>query len=123
MIKRKEDVSVRAVKEAQGGKGEIYFHDWLTSGEAYSLGRVFSKLVIPPGCSIGVHQHIGEFEAFYVLSGQARVTDGNMVYTLKPGDMNLCREGDFHGVENAAKEDLVLMALIMNVPEDEKKDR
>lgn len=29
MIKRKEDIQIRTVKEAQKGKGEIYFHDWL----------------------------------------------------------------------------------------------
>lgn len=115
MIKRKSDINIRTVKEAQGGKGEIYFHDWLTKDEAYNLGRVFSKLVIPSGSSIGVHQHVGEFEAFYVLSGQATVTDGSDVVELYPGDMNLCREGDFHGVENRGKEDLVLLALIMNV--------
>ena len=49
MIKRKEDIQVRIVKEAQKGKGEIYFHDWLTKDEAYGLGRVFSRLVIPSG--------------------------------------------------------------------------
>lgn len=113
MIKRKADINIRTVNEAQGGKGKIYFHDWLTKDEACNHGRVFSKLVIPPGSSIGIHQHIGEFEAFYVLSGQAFVTDGDEVIELYPGDMNLCREGDFHGVENRGNEDLVLLALIM----------
>ncbi len=113
MIKRKENITVRPVKEAQGGKGEIYFHDWLTKDEAYGLGRVFSKLVIPPGCSIGVHQHVGEFEAFYVLEGEATVTDGAETVLLNPGDMNLCREGQFHGVENCGSRDLVLLALIL----------
>ena len=116
MIKRKEDIEIRTVKEAQKGNGEIYFHDWLTKDEACGLGRVFSKLVIPPGSSIGVHQHIGEFEAFYVLEGQATVTDSGDIFVLNPGDMNLCREGDFHGVENCTDMNLVLMALIMNVP-------
>lgn len=116
MIKRKEDIQVRIVKEAQKGKGEIYFHDWLTKDEAYGLGRVFSRLVIPSGSSIGVHQHVGEFEAFYVLEGQATVTDGDKIEVLNPGDMNLCREGDFHGVENCGDTDLVLLALIMNTP-------
>lgn len=116
MIKRKQDIQIRTIKEAQNGKGEVFFHDWLTKDEAYGLGRVFSKLVIPPGSSIGVHQHLGEFEAFYVLEGQATVTDGEVVAVLNPGEMNLCREGDFHGVENCTDKDLILLALIMNVP-------
>ena len=48
MIKRKEEINIRPVKGAQGGKGQVYFHDWLTKEEACNLGRVFSKLVIPP---------------------------------------------------------------------------
>lgn len=116
MIRRKEEINIRPVKGAQGGKGQVYFHDWLTKEEACNLGRVFSKLVIPPGSSIGVHQHNGEFEAIYVLEGQATVTDGDETVVLNPGDMNLCREGDFHGVENCGDQDLVMIALIMYTP-------
>lgn len=113
MIRRKDDVRIRKVQNAQGGEGEVFFHDWLLPEEAYDHGRVFSKLVIPPGSSIGVHQHKQEFEAFYVLSGVATVTDGEDIHELYAGDMNLCREGDFHGVKNNGSEELVLMALIM----------
>ena len=34
------------------------FHDWLLPEEAAHHGRVFSKVVIPAGSSIGYHQHI-----------------------------------------------------------------
>ncbi|MDO4166893.1 MAG: cupin domain-containing protein [Eubacteriales bacterium] len=115
MIRRKEDVRIRTVKEAQGGKGEVYFHDWLLPEEAPGHGRVFSTLVIPPGASIGFHEHHGDFEAFYVMEGVATVTDGEQVTELYPGDMTLCPEGAGHGTENRGDQDLVLMALIMNV--------
>lgn len=114
MIRRKEDVRIRKVSNAMGGEGDVYFHDWLLPEEAYDHGRVFSKLVIPPGCSIAPHQHQEEFEAFYVLDGTATVTDGTEVTQLHEGDMNLCKDGDIHGVKNNGSSDLVLMALIMN---------
>ena len=114
MIRRKEGIRIREVKNAMNGKGTVCFHDWLLPEEAAGHGRVFSKLVIPPGCSVGYHQHNNEFEAFYVLEGQATVTDGEETFVLNEGDMNLCRNGDFHGVENCTEKDLVLMALIMN---------
>jgi quercetin dioxygenase-like cupin family protein len=115
MIRQKDEVRIRKVSNAQGGKGDIFFHDWLLPEEAPGHGRVFSKLVIPSGCSIGPHPHNGEFEAFYVLEGTATVTDGDTVVEVPAGGMNLCREGDVHGVENKTGEDLVLMALIMKV--------
>lgn len=114
MIRRKEDIRVRTVKGAQGGTGEVYFHDWLLPEEASGHGRVFSTLVIPPGASIGFHEHHGEFEAFYVMAGVATVTDGDQIEELHPGDMTLCKDGDGHGTENRGDTDLVLMALIMN---------
>lgn len=114
MVRRKGDVRMRKVQNAQGGEGEVCFYDWLLPEEAAGHGRVFSKLVIPAGSSIGRHQHNGEFEAFYVLEGTATVTDGDSVMELYEGDMNLCRDGEFHGVENRGARDLVLIALIMN---------
>lgn len=59
----------------QGGDNEDIFYDWLLSEEAKGHGRVFSKLVISPGVSIGYHEHIGELGVLYILSGEAIVND------------------------------------------------
>ena len=114
MIRRKEQIRIREVPHAQGGAGSVFFHDWLLPEEAKGHGRVFSKIVLPVGSSIGPHRHTGEFEAFYVLSGKARVTDGDCTVELAPGDMHLCRDGDLHGVACAGDEPLEILALIMN---------
>lgn len=114
MIRKQSEVRVRTVNRAQQGKGAVDFHDWLLPEEARGHGRVFSKVVIPPGCSIGYHQHQGEFEAYYILSGEALVRDGEEAVRLYPGDMNLCPDGCWHGIENAGQTDLELIALIMN---------
>lgn len=114
MVRRKDEVRIRQVANAQNGKGEVFFHDWLLPEEAKGHGRVFSKVVIPAGSSIGYHQHIGEFEAYYVLEGKGILRDGDEVTEINVGDMNLCPDGCFHGIENAGDTDLVLIALIMN---------
>ena len=117
MIRRKEDIKVRNVKNAQGGDGEVRFYDWLLPEEALGHGRVFSKLVIPPHASIGYHEHEGEFEAYLVLSGEATVNDNGEEIILHEGDMHLCKDGSGHGTRNNSEQDLVLMALIMNTLE------
>ncbi len=115
MIRRKEEVRVRKVENAQGGEGTVTFYDWLLPEEAKGHGRVFSKLVIPPGASIGYHGHDGEFEAYLVLSGEAEVNDNGEKAVLHAGDVNLCRDGQSHGTRNCSKdEDLVLLALILD---------
>lgn len=114
MVRRKEEIRIRPVKNAQGGEGEVTFYDWLLPEEAAGHGRVFSKLVIPPGSSIGNHAHDGEFEAFYVLSGEAVVNDNGKEVILHEGDMHMCVNGESHGTKNESEQDLVLMALIMN---------
>ena len=114
MIRRKEDVRIRKVNGAQGGEGEVVFYDWLLPEEAPGHGRVFSKLVIPPGASLGYHQHEGEFEAYYVLSGEAVVDDNGTEQVLHAGDMAYCKDGDGHSTRNDSNEDLVLLVLIMN---------
>ncbi len=114
MIRRSDEIGERRVKNARGGDGEVIFHDWLLADDAKGHGRLFSKLVIPSGASIGYHEHSSEFETFYIISGEATVDDNGTEVVLKPGDMHTCKDGDGHGVRNNGTEDLVLIALILN---------
>lgn len=114
MVRRKDEVRIRRVEKPMGGAGEVFFHDWLLPEEAPGHGRVFSKVVVTPGSAIGYHQHKGEFEAVYIVEGVATLHDGEQFTKLYPGDMNLCKNGDFHGISNEESTDLVMLALIMN---------
>jgi quercetin dioxygenase-like cupin family protein len=118
MIRRQNDIRVRNVENAQGGDGTVTFYDWLLPEEAAGHGRTFSRLVIPPGASIGYHEHSGEFEAYIVISGEATVDDNGTEVILHEGDVNICKDGQGHGTKNNSDEDLVLMALIMNTLEN-----
>ena len=117
MVRRKEEITVRRKENARGGEKEVFFHDWLLPEEAAGHGRVFSKIVIPSGASIGYHEHSGEFETFYVISGEATVNDNGTEVVLNPGDMHLCPSGSSHSVKNNGKEDLIMIALILNAAE------
>lgn len=56
---------VKAEKKANG-KGEITINHLLGANE---LGGndMFAKVVIPPGCSIGYHEHHGNTETYHIL--------------------------------------------------------
>ncbi|MCC8126924.1 MAG: cupin domain-containing protein [Clostridiales bacterium] len=116
MIKRKADIGETVVKNLQKGNGDTIFHHFMTKEESYQAGRVFAQVTLNPGCSIGVHEHHGEFEGYYILSGEALVTDNEETAILTPGDYHMCKDGDSHGIACYGDEALQFIALIINVP-------
>lgn len=114
MFRTSDAIRVRKVQNVRGGRGEVTFYDWMLPEEAPGHGRVFSKIVMPPGSSIGWHVHEKEFEAFYIISGQATINDNGEKIVLNPGDMHICLTGNGHETENLGSEVLVMQALVLN---------
>ena len=79
-------------------------------------GSMYAKMVLQPGSSIGWHQHLGETEPYYVLSGTGKYSDADGKERLiGPGDVCLIQCGGFHSVENtSAVQPLEIMALKLN---------
>jgi len=114
MIRRKAERPVNVSDNRYGGAGRGGMAAILNGQEELGgKGRLFSHITLRPGCGIGVHSHEGEWEAFYILSGQAQLTDGGQVHTLAAGDVHLCPAGHSHGVHNAGTETLEMVALIL----------
>ncbi len=55
--------------------------------------RIFSQVTIHPGCELGYHEHHGETETYYVLSGSATYIDNDKEYEIKAGDVTFCKDG------------------------------
>ena len=113
MYLKSEDVVMEAVENARGGKGTIYKTCFLTKEEMKDSSRLFGKVVIPPGCSVGYHEHHGEGEAYHFLQGKGLYNDNGNEYEVKAGDTTYTPDGCGHGVENIGDEDLILIALIL----------
>ena len=108
-----ETKPVQATEKA-GGKGTITICHLLGQEELDGKCAMFSKVIIPPLCSIGVHEHHGNTETYHILSGTALYNDNGKEVTLHAGATTFCPDGEKHGIENASKtEDLVFMALII----------
>lgn len=116
MIKRVEDMEVKVMHELQKGNGDVTFHTFMTKDEACGAGRTFARVTFTPGTSIGVHEHHGEFEGYYVLRGRALVTDNGATAVLNPGDYHMCRDGDSHGIACYGEEPMEIIAMIIHVP-------
>jgi quercetin dioxygenase-like cupin family protein len=113
VIQKHAELKTDVYKEFRGGKGEIFFEHFLDLHKSNGAGRVFSKVVIPPGASLGVHRHEGDCEVLYILKGEALFNDNGTEVKLGPGDVNFCRDGDSHSVENIGSGDLECIAVVL----------
>ena len=100
-------------EKLRGGNGIVKYYHVLSEEELNGHGRMYARLVLPPGASIGNHRHEGETEPYYILKGEADFTDNDGTVTrVGPGDCCVIGFGETHSIENVGNEDLELMALI-----------
>jgi len=70
-------------------------------------------LTIPPGASIGYHKHDVNEDAYIVISGTGVFKDSDgKEYNVEPGDMNIIRMGQMHGLANNGNVPLVVISVI-----------
>ena len=113
MIRTEKEMGIKHYAHMRGGKLSDSAVKFLEAADSYGAGSFFGKAAIPPGGSIGYHEHKGEFEIYYILEGTAKVNDAGKDAVLHPGDMMQCRDGSSHSIENIGDKDLVFLAMVL----------
>ena len=109
---RKEQYEI-AEKLGGTGKGKAYLYHIVSEENLYGQGRMYAKIVLPPGSTVGWHQHVGETEPYYILSGEGTFIDNDESRTtVHAGDICTILPGQCHSLENNSDQDLVFIALI-----------
>ena len=113
MIRTKDNQKTES-KCIRGGKGEVEMH-LIAEGadELYGKGRLFNRMVVAPGNSIGEHMHEGDNEIFYFISGTGEYNDNGTIVPVGPGDTTICNDGETHGLVNTGDVPLEFIALIL----------
>lgn len=75
--------------------------------------NLFARVIIAPHKTLEDHEHHGETEAYYILSGAGTYHDNGKDVPAKPGDVFFCEDGGCHGITCDTDEPLVFMALII----------
>lgn len=111
MVRKANVVEVQGLA---GGKGTAVVHHIVSEKELYGHGRMYAKVALKPGASVGWHRHVGETEPYYILSGEGIfVDDDGSRHKVWAGDVCTIVPGQCHSIENASKyQDLEFMALI-----------
>ena len=112
MTKEKEGEIIRE-DHAKGGEGYILKEPFLGQEELGENCRLFSRMTLPAGCGLGYHEHHGETETYYILSGSGVYNDNGKDIPAEAGDVFFCKDGDGHGMVNTGKYDLSFVALIL----------
>lgn len=113
MVKRIEAMKKEIREKMRGGNGNVELLHILEKDEMKGKVRLFAKVTLNPGCSIGEHDHVDEEEAYYILKGTGRVNDNGEYQTVQAGDVILTGNGAFHALENTGDEPLEFMAVVM----------
>jgi len=113
MIKRKSSYPVQKNENMRGGDGVVVMEHLLSPDELYDKGRLYAKLTLDPGCSIGYHVHEGEMESYYIVSGEAEVSDNGEIVRVFAGDTVWTKNGDGHSIKNVGVETLEFIAQII----------
>ena len=113
MIKRDGNYEKIVKEEMRGGAGKVVIEKlWDPESELKANNRLFAKLTLEPGSSIGFHKHENEEEVFVIIKGAAEADDNGKTETLYPGDTILTANGAGHSVKSVGDETLEMLAVI-----------
>ena len=112
MIRKADEFRIEYKEHMRGGDGTVQLTHFITGpAELEDKGRLFAKITLNPGCSIGYHVHEKDAELFYILIGTAEY-NGEM-RTVSAGDVTICPAGTGHGIANRTDGVVELVAVIV----------
>ena len=109
MIIRSQNLKVEKRTEDRLGS----FTKLLEQSQMHDKVKVFARVVLEPGSKVPFHQHVGSFEAFYILAGSGLVNDNGNLQQVKTGDVVFTDDSENHALENIGDVDLEYIALVI----------
>lgn len=104
---------IEVIPHCEGGDGQATFRHLKGACEMPDSCKLYAEITVYPGSSIGWHEHHGDSEIYYVLSGTAEYNDNGRMRRVYPGEMTFTTDGMGHEIKPYGKEPLVFMALII----------
>lgn len=114
MIKKKSDLKVNEIDGLKGGIGKLKMIEILTASELKDEGKLFSRVILEKGSSIGFHKHENDFEVYYILKGKGEVQEADGTYEVGEGDVVYTSHGEEHSLINIGENKLEMIAVVIN---------
>ena len=113
MVKKSADMTKEVRERMREGSGRVEIQHIFKKEELKGKARLFARLRLEKGCSIGYHKHENEEEVFYVMQGRGTVREDGKQYAVEAGDAILTGGGSGHSVRNDSDRPLDLVAVIL----------
>ncbi|NPV53892.1 MAG: cupin domain-containing protein [Firmicutes bacterium] len=113
MIREAKEMAREIRERMRDGKGSVEITHIFKQDELRGKARLVARVTIPPGASIGFHEHNEEEEIYYIISGKGLANDNGTTKLVGPGDAILTGGGAGHAIENAGDEPLEMVAVIL----------
>lgn len=85
MVRKFHSLPVEQREHMRGGDGTVTLTPGLQAGDYAAKLRLFSRITLPAGASIGTHVHQDEEEFFYILAGTGEFDDNGTAVAVEPG--------------------------------------
>ena len=112
LLKKREKMGREPLPQCHGGKGVL---DWtLVLGDEETEGKRLNFIhddVLPPGASVGHHEHMNDEEYYYIISGKGMMVLDGEKFEVKAGDITAVFSGGSHGLENYGSEELRVIVI------------
>ena len=112
MLRHASDMPREERLHMREGEGTVTLTAAFEKGDYAAPLRLFSRITLPAGASIGYHVHEQEEEFYYILSGRGEMDDNGTPVTLQAGDATVTRSGQGHALRNTGSEPLEVLAVI-----------
>jgi len=97
------------VKNMRDGLGSCFIEK---AEELMINCKLYARITILPGSSIGMHVHENDEEMVYVISGSGQAYINDEYINIAQGETHFARQGKKHSLINNTKNNLVILAVI-----------
>jgi mannose-6-phosphate isomerase-like protein (cupin superfamily) len=114
MIKHRDAMQREVRERMREGTGSAEILHVFSKEDLRGRARLFARIRLGAGSSIGYHLHDAEEEIFYILSGTGTVREEDGADSgVGPGDAVLTGGGGGHTICNSGVEPLEFLAVIL----------
>ncbi|MBT3191224.1 MAG: cupin domain-containing protein [Verrucomicrobia bacterium] len=113
MIRKADQMIAELCPNMRGGTGTVTIEKMFLPEEMTANSRLCARLTLPPGASIGSHQHLKEDEVYVITQGCGILDDGQCETLVSVGDAVLTGNGESHSIRNDGDAPLEITAVIM----------
>lgn len=113
MIRKKTEMRHLTVENSGNIRGMLVKEFMLEPEETENKLRMCACIELAAGGMIAEHPHTDDAEIYYLLDGEAVVTDNERTEVLHAGDVVYTGNGNRHSIRNASSEPIHFLAIIL----------